>query len=67
MTLYEALKVVVKDEHLADYIYHVREHAMGSGDGYTGESWNHPRVKRFSEAVTVLENYVKENERMGGQ
>lgn len=60
MTLKEAITVLVKDEHLGDFVYNVRDNANGSGDGYKGNSWDHPRVKKFSEAVTALENYLKE-------
>lgn len=59
MTLKDALKVVLRDEHLCDYIYHVREAAVGSGDGFEGSSWDHPRVLKFSEAVTRLEEELK--------
>ena len=58
MTLTEALKVVVEEEHLEDFIYTVRERACQSGDGYKGKSWDHPRVKRFNEAVRILKQHI---------
>ena len=55
MTLVEAIRVLVREEHIGDFVYNIRERAMGEQDGYKGDSWDHPRVKRFSEAVSVLE------------
>jgi hypothetical protein len=59
--LLAALKVLLK-ENLGDWIYDVRSRAGESGDGFTGNSWHHPRVKAFSDAVTVIEKAVKEAE-----
>lgn len=70
MTFREAMKIVVEDEALGDSVYDVRESASGGGSAEdkawwdanpNGNSWDHPRVVRFSEAVTVLENWLKEN------
>ena len=60
MTLKEALQVLM-DERLSDWIYDVRERALQdiSFDSIS-LSWDHPRVKRFSEACEVIENVVKE-------
>lgn len=61
MDLKEALKVVLKDESLEDYIYHVRESARetrSEEDKYES-SWDLPRVKRFAEACKVLTEYYE--------
>ena len=60
MTLIEAIRVLVVDAHIEDFIYTVRECAMGEHDGYEGSSWDHPRVKRFSDAVSRLKNELRE-------
>lgn len=62
LTLKEALKVVLKDESIEDFVYNVRDRASESRseeDKYT-DRWELPRVKNFSEAVTVLEKYYAE-------
>lgn len=58
MELKEAIRILVKDENLGDFIYNVRERANESGR-FKGNSWDHPRVKRFSDAVTRLEEELK--------
>jgi hypothetical protein len=60
MDLKEAIRVMVKEEHLGDWVYDVRSRAMESGDGYKGNLWHHPRVNRFCEALKVLEDYSKD-------
>lgn len=57
--LLAALRTLVA-ENLGDWIYDVRESAAGSGDGFEGSSWDHPRVKAFSDAVALIERIVKE-------
>lgn len=59
MTLLEALRVVLREEHLADTVYSVKSRAGEMGDGFTGNLWDHPRVGRFSEAVDTLEVELK--------
>lgn len=56
--LLAALKVLLA-ESLGDWIYDVRSRASESGDGFEGNSWDHPRVKAFSDAVGVIEAAVK--------
>ena len=56
MTLKEALKVVLVDEFLEDWIYDVRDRSSGNRseeDKYT-DRWDLPRVKNFAEACKVL-------------
>lgn len=55
MTLKEALKIILKDECIGDYIYSVRANASETDVEYQGSSWDHPRVTAFSAAVDVLE------------
>lgn len=59
MTVKEALDIVLHTECLGDYVYQVRDQARESEDGFEGNSWDHPRVIAFNEAVDVLENYYK--------
>ena len=60
MKVKEALHVILKEEHLGDWIYDVRDRARESDLAYKDNSWKHPRVTRFSEAVAVLEKYLEE-------
>lgn len=60
MDLKEAIKVLVNEEHLGDFIYNIRDRVNSSGERFEGSSWDHPRVKRFSDAVKALEDYIKE-------
>lgn len=55
MTVAEAMQVVLYDEFLGDSVYSVRDQAVGFDPTWEGSSWDHPRVMRFTEAVTVLE------------
>lgn len=57
MTLREALRILVEDEHLGDWIYDIKERTYEDAT-YKGRSWDHPRVKRFSDAVAAIEYYV---------
>jgi hypothetical protein len=59
MDLRQAIHVLVKEEFLGDWVYNIRERTFSDTD-YNGSSWDHPRVKRFSEAVKVLEDYLDE-------
>lgn len=53
MTLKEALRVIYEEEHLDDFIYQVRERAASDPD-FKGNTWEHPRVKQFSQACVVI-------------
>lgn len=59
MDLKEAIKVVVEEEHLGDFVYTVRDRAMESDPRFRGNSWDHPRVARFSQAVERLTQELK--------
>lgn len=56
-----ALKVLMA-ENIGDSIYEVRERAALSHDGFEGNSWDHPRVKAFSDAISTIEQALKEAE-----
>lgn len=58
--LLDALRVVVDDESLGDFIYSVRERTHEDED-WTGSSWDHPRTVAFGEAVDVLTRYLREH------
>lgn len=62
MTLREALQIVVRDESLGDHVYSVRDRAAGDAT-FKGNTWDHPRVTRFSEAVTTLERHLADLDR----
>lgn len=54
--LQAAIDALVNELHIADYIYDVRESISGDSS-HSGSSWDHPKVKRFSECVAVLTRY----------
>lgn len=56
----QALRIVVIDESLGDFVYAVREKTL-SDVSYAGSSWDHPRVKAFSDAVQILTEYVHDH------
>lgn len=58
MDLKEALKVILEEEHIGDFIYNVRERAV-QDPSYKGDSWHHPRVKRYGDAVARLTEELK--------
>jgi hypothetical protein len=58
MDIREAIKVLLDEESIGDYIYTVRERA-GNDATFTGNSWDHPRVTRYQEALTALREFEK--------
>lgn len=56
-----ALKVLVDVESVGDWVYEVRERALAD-DSFTGNTWDHPRVKAFSDAVTTITTALREAE-----
>lgn len=54
-----ALRVLVK-ESVGDFVYTMRERVLGDPD-FRGNSWDHPRVKAWSDASRIIEDYVKEH------
>jgi hypothetical protein len=59
VTLNEALRILVEEEHLGDWVYDIRERALSNDPDFEGSSWDHPRVKRFGEVFRVIEAHVK--------
>lgn len=55
MTLEEAIVYLLDEFHLGDCVYDVRERAIASDPAFTEESWTHPKVRQFAEAVDTLE------------
>lgn len=52
-----ALRTVNEIHSLDDAVYDVRERRGGDdvdGQPYIGNSWEHPTVRRYSDAVTIL-------------
>ena len=59
--LLTALRVLVA-ESVGDFTYTIRDRVLGDPD-WTGDStWDHPRVKAWSDASQTIERYVKEHE-----
>lgn len=55
----DALKIVNALHPLGDAVYAVRDRAA-SDPSFTGDStWDHPDVKRYSDAVGVLDDEMK--------
>lgn len=55
MTLPEAIDYLLDEFHLGDYVYDVRSRAVESGEPFEGNSWDHPKVLKFAEAVKALQ------------
>ena len=62
MTLREAIKVLVKDEYIGDFVYSVRERVLSDTE-YKGSSWDHPRVKHYADAVAALKIWLDNEEK----
>lgn len=58
--LLAALKTLLR-ENLGDWIYDVRSRTADDGD-FEGNSWDHPRVKAFSDAVIIIARAVSDAE-----
>lgn len=58
--LLAACRVLVA-ESISDQIYDVRSRAPREDPDYRGDSWDHPRVKAFSDACQVIELFVRAN------
>jgi hypothetical protein len=57
MDIKEAIKILLEEEFIEDWIYDVRDLASSSGDGFKGNMWDHPRVIRFGEICSVLKKF----------
>lgn len=55
----EALRELLDDYHLEDFIYDVREGLDLPAD-FEGSTWEHPKVVRFGEIVTTLRESLGE-------
>lgn len=53
-----AIGVLLNDEKIGDFVYHVRESAMSDGT-FAGNAWDHPRVTKFCKAVDKLERFIQ--------
>lgn len=54
-----ALRVLVK-EGVGDFVYTMRERVVNDPE-WTGVSWDHPRVKAWSDASQIVAEYVKQH------
>lgn len=52
--LIAAIKTVNELHPLGDAIYQVRESIDWTAEPFDGRSWDHPRVKRYSDAVETV-------------
>jgi len=59
MTLKEAIRILIEEEHMEDWIYHVKSAAAEDGSRWKGSLWDHPRVQRYSEVCKVLKDHLK--------
>ena len=59
MTLDAAIRYLLDEFHLGDQVYTVRDRAVESGDGFKGNSWDHPMVSKFQAALDALEAFKK--------
>lgn len=48
-----AIRTINEYHNLGDQVYDVRDN-HGGDDGFTGNSWEHPKVKAYGEAVKTL-------------
>lgn len=55
--LLEALKVLLS-EWPEDWVYEVRDR-IRTDAGYTGSSWDHPRVKAYAAAIKTIRSMVE--------
>ncbi len=55
MSAEEAIAYLLDEFHLGDQVYTVRSRACEKGDGFHGNSWDHPDVLKFQAALTALE------------
>lgn len=64
MTLDEAIVALVDEFSISDSVYDVRERTLSDSQWYRdnpdASGWDHPKVKRFSDAVTALEQRANE-------
>jgi hypothetical protein len=60
MDLQTALKTLLDDESVGDFIYSIRDRAGESGEPFEGSSWDHPRVRAYSDAIEALTKFQKE-------
>lgn len=58
MTLKETAETLVR-EHLADFVYAIRDRAATADMGYGGNAWKLPRVKAFSDACVEVRRLVE--------
>ena len=59
MTLQDALEILVEQEHIADWVYRVRDRVILIDPTFQGNPWEHPRVIAFGEAVQTLQAELK--------
>jgi len=50
--------LALKAQELGDYVYDVRSRASESGNGFEGNSWEHPDVLAFSAAIDGIESGI---------
>lgn len=58
--LLEAMKTIDRLNPLGDAIYQVRSRAAESGDGFEGNTWEHPDVIAYGKAVETVKAAIAE-------
>jgi len=59
MTVEEAIRALLDEYQIGDYVYDVRSTALEEDPEYTGESWEHPTVKRFADVLDTLRRHIE--------
>ena len=60
MTIHDAVAYLLDEFYLGDKVYDVRSRALETDGVFAGNSWEHPAVTKFSEAVKALEEFRRE-------
>lgn len=53
-----AIRTINQHHNLGDAIYSVRARALEHDPGYKGESWQHPMVSAYNDAVQTVEREI---------
>lgn len=53
-----AIRTVNQYHNLGDAVYEVRSRVFETDPGYKGESWDHPSVKTYGDAVATIEKEI---------
>lgn len=60
MNLKEAIDYFFDEFHLEDKFYDVKDRVFDIDPTYEGSAWDHPSMKRFSDAINALQNFRRD-------